>query len=461
MTSASFLLVRSFLIAVLWLAACVLTGCRGGPERAEATPSAPTAPPASTSTDAPGNAGATDSSGADASAADSGGAGPPELSDGPQNARDPSATAPLDHPLRVPIDRWLELLRDSSGKHVSAAYFQGTPPSIYLVESKLPMRYEVIRAVLESNGYDVTEDLRSDLIRVRHARNRVRSRIVETTPPEESDASDNETEDEALAEPIRLVTWIHEVRHLDVESTFDTVRQLMRVRRSREVGSGVFALRVEMVVGEHTLVVTGDPSNMTKVRRIIERIDTPYTGKHPLFYSFSLHHCSVEEMVTRLQDLTGIPFEVIHTDEDTGEVRIESSPGIDEIDREHRFARMLGLPGIQKLVLETNTTAAVELVTNLVALLDKRDPAVRDSTFVYRSRHRPVATLELYLRQFIGGGGIPALEESEIARRINTRILALDLANVVIIQTHPQRYEHMLTYLKRIDQSRELPGETP
>lgn len=349
----------------------------------------------------------------------------------------------------VPVTTLVAALEKTAGRPVSFPTFRVDGKVVHILGDAPFHSYTLLKALLDANGYVVVEDLRSGIVRIRNTHTRVRDIEAPRKKPAEPDLENQPTEPETER---RLVSAVCLLTNLDVEATFDMTRMLLRSRMS---GIGeITKPKVEMVLDQSSVVISGRLPLVIRVQKLLEWVDMPFGGTHPLFRSFHLHNIDVLEMTKRIEELVGIPYQVLVVDEKSSELRTSSSPGMQSLDRNKAYTRVIGLPGLNKIVVESNNIKTLELTTHLVGLLNKEDPYLRRSTFAYQGSYALVESLEKQLRQYIWEGGLPESEISEESRSalFPTRIIAHAPSNTLLLQTPPWKFEKMLEFLQRIDQ---------
>ncbi|MEM7168079.1 MAG: hypothetical protein AAF581_21695 [Planctomycetota bacterium] len=344
----------------------------------------------------------------------------------------------------VPVIEVVDALERVAGRAVSFPTFRAEGHVVRILGDLPVDSYLLLKALLDAHGYVVVEDLRAGIVRIRNTHTRVR----EIEQPKQRK---KKPEAEKQNDRGTLVSAVCPLTHLDVEATFDMTRMLLRSRQ-RAIGD-VTKPKVEMVLPERSIVISGRLPLVMRVQKLLRWVDTPFGDVHPVFRSFSLHNIGVVEMTKRIEELLGIPYQILVVDEESSELRTSSSPGIEKLDPNQEYTRILGLPGAGKIVVESNNIKTLELTTHLVVLLNKEDPYLRSSTFAYQGTHTLVESLEKRLRQFIWEGGLPErdLDEAKKSGLFPTRIIAHAPSNTLLIQTPPWKFEHMLAFLQKID----------
>lgn len=345
----------------------------------------------------------------------------------------------------LPISRWLTLVEAASGKRVTypSSFGNAEEARLRFMGNLRALNYPVVKAVLEANGYQVTEELRSNLIQVRHYSQRVRSRVTKRPAPSTEVVAE-------VVEPSTL-TWLCPLRYLDAASTYDTIRQVLR-RRNRDGKESAERLRAELVTAVNALVLSGDDETIRRIQDLIRTLDIPPITQLPLLRCFTPYHADAAELAERIHDVTRFPVTVLGSPE--SEV-LASSPGADRHPNANgRYCRVLVLPRLEKLLVETNDQDVLELVDFLMPLIDRRDASARAGTYLYHVEHIQVEVAVKSLWEFIRGGGIPRNLGAE-GEAVSTRIITHERTNSILIQASPELYEQMKQFLDSIDSSRE------
>ncbi|MGE3166478.1 MAG: hypothetical protein AB7O52_16380 [Planctomycetota bacterium] len=344
----------------------------------------------------------------------------------------------------LPISKWLSFMEVASGKFVAypSRFGDADEDRLRFLGNLRALNYPVIKAVFESNGYQVTEELRSNLIQVRHNTQRVRNRVTKRV----SSVDDEDvTEVEAPS-----LTWLCALRYLDAASTYDVVRQVLR-RRSRDGKVSSEHLRVELVAPVNALVLTGDDQTIRRVQDVIRTIDVPPINQLPLLRCYTPYHASPVEIAERLSELTGFPKVVLYgavAEDDPNTLDSGASRGADT---DGRYCRLLVVSDLEKIVVDTNDQHRKELIDFLMPLIDRRDALARASTHLYRVQNVQVEVAVKSLLEFVWGGGAATEQAVPTNDEIATRIITHEGTNSILIQAPVGLYESMSRFLESMD----------
>jgi type II secretion system protein D len=366
---------------------------------------------------------------------------------------------------KIPVINLLRFLMETTGKVVnypSAANDQAFAPetTVEVLGNIDPLSLPIIRAILETNGYELWEETLSngqEIINVRSAIARTPSPTSPTTPIIERGQGDQ------LDNSQELATLVLQLKYTETTVVSQALRDLLDIQAGGRAGS----IKMVSVPQSETLILRAKVDVLEHIEKLVSYIDVELVGPEQILILRELTYADAEDMVSIIQEALdpGTSGSVARRPaRPTGRGNAAATAGAQLAGES---TRMISDPRTQKIIIQSTDDAEVDLVLRLIDALDTRVRSLRRNTWTYRVKYLKAEDLADVLRQLIEGtqgslrGNNRTSRTSRTARSANqgvqqqiqttpTRIVPHPETNSLIIQAEPEEWREISRILEEI-----------
>ena len=322
-----------------------------------------------------------------------------------------------------------------------------------------PLTLPIVRALLETNGYNLYEQILEDgseVIQVRSAAARTQVRGPAVTPLREAGS------DIPIENNQELATLILQLKHTDTSVVSQALRDLLEVQ-----GSGDSTFRMVNVTSSETLIIKAKQEVLDHVQQLVKYIDIEAVGPESILNIRELTYADANDLVSIIE-------EVLNSSGTTPVRRTQPRAGGRGNTQNNASAALAGEgtqliadSRTQKIIIQSTDDDEVELVHQLIDELDTRIRSFRRNTHTYRVKFLRADDLSEVLRNLIEGTS-GSLNNTRNNRNRNqpqsgaqsqqqstpTRIVPHPETNTLIIQAEPEEWNEISGILDEIDARR-------
>ncbi|NCG55527.1 MAG: hypothetical protein GWP35_01335 [Proteobacteria bacterium] len=338
-----------------------------------------------------------------------------------------------------------------------------------------PLTYPVIKAILETNGYELWESTLEDgtvAINVRTSAPTARSTasVDPVNPiigPEDSSAEKDGEE---------LATLVLQLEHTTSAVVRQALQELLGIAGA---GSASGSVKLVTITENETLLIKAEVRILEHIQQIVKYIDVEVTGPD--------HTLTIRELFyADAQSIVQIVTEALSDFSPTGTTGRRAVPtqgqrGGSANTRNSQSSalagestRLIADDRTQKILIQSTDGEELDLVHQLIDELDTKVRNVRNTTWIYTVNFLKAEELADNIRQLVEGseGSLRRGSSSRTTSRTGrtgsannggvqqqqqftpTRIVPHEQTNSLIIQAEPEEYEEIENILKQIDKRR-------
>ncbi len=381
---------------------------------------------------------------------------------------------------RIPLIQFLGWLQEHSGKIVQYPSTAQDPPfnddiTIHVLREITNLSYPVVEAILEFNGYELTESLTEDgqeIINVRHSGSRGKVTAVDVTPlvgpggAVPPDVNEN-----------RKVTLVMQLKHTDTNTVAQALQTLLIPGGGAARGADA-PLNIVNISASNTLIIKAKAGLISHIRDLVTYIDIEEAVPEALLDIREVFNADAQELVSIITEILNIQGGGIR-----GSRRANPAAGGGAAPPAARttsgqVTNLTADTRTQKIIVQTTIEEEMDLVLRLVDELDVKVDFLRTNTHVYRVKFLKAADLAEDLDRLVTGaqsrGGLSTAARGRTSRRTRnqpatpagqqpqlgqqpytpTHIVPHDETNSLLIQAEPEEYDEILRVLEKIDRKR-------
>lgn len=398
--------------------------------------------------------------------------GPADETPTGDEAASPESAAPADLMTegKIPVLNLLRFLQDVTGKTVTYPSTLNDPSlgqeaTVEVLGDIEPLTLPIVRAILETNGYELWEEELEDgseTISVRSSQARQQIPGNPTTPIIEPGQEDPLTNAQEIA------TLVLQLKYTDTSVVSQALRDLLDIAGSgRPSGS----IKMVPVTASDTIIIRAKLGVLEHIQRLVKFIDIEAVTKEPLIQIRELVYADAEDIVTIIEDVltlsaTGTSPRRVPTRGARGAQPNQATPGAFA----GEVTRLISDARTQKIIIQSTDEDELDLVHQLIDELDTRVRSVRRNTHTYRVKFQAAEELAEVIRALVEGteGGSLRGSAGRASRnaRANTqgvqqqqqftptRIVPHPETNSLIVQAEPEEWTEIERILEEIDRRR-------
>ena len=328
-----------------------------------------------------------------------------------------------------------------------------------------PLTLPMVRALLQTNGYEVWERVLPDgntTLNVRNATQRV------TTPDDPGGPLLVKGELPEQENSQELATLVLQLEHTDTTVVSQALRDLLDIAGSgRPTGS----IKMVPVTSSDTLIIKARVEVLEYIRDLTKFIDVEVVGPTPILNIVSLTYADAEYLVSLIE-------EALDTSATPGTARratpraargAQNNAGAANATLAGESTRLIPDPRTQQIIIQSTDDDEYDLVLHLIDELDTRVRSFRRNTHTYRVKYLKAEDLANVLSSLIDGTGTGGLSRTNRTTRTNrgatqgvnqqvqstpTRIVPHPETNTLIVQADPEEWHEIENILHDIDARR-------
>jgi len=331
-----------------------------------------------------------------------------------------------------------------------------------------PLTLPMVRAILETNGYEMWEKTLPDgniVINVRNSAQRVTSPESPTSPIiETNEIPDLENEQE-------LATLVLQLQYTDTTVVSQALRDLLDI-----AGSGRTSGSIKMVpvTSSDTLIIKARVEVLEHIRELVKYIDVEVQGPTPFLDIIELSYADAQDLVSLIEEALSSstsPGAQRRTTPRSTRGATNNQAGAANATLAGESTRLIPDARTQKIILQSTDEDEVDLVLRLIEELDTRVRSFRRNTHTYKVKYLKAEDLSNVLSSLIDGTGTGSLSRTNrgTSSRTNrgntqgvqqqvqstpTRIVPHPETNTLIVQADPEEWHEIENILKEIDARR-------
>lgn len=406
----------------------------------------------------------------------------PSQTPAPAGTADPAAAAgePVDpHVMtegKIPVLNLLRFLQSATGKLVNYPSSAAEPAfapevTVEVLGDVSPLTLPIVRAILETNGYELWEQELEDgslVINVRsNSARAITPPSAETPIIEPGEATPQENNEE-------LATLVLQLKYTDTGVVTQALRELLDIQGGG-AGRNAGAIKMVAVPSSETLILRAKVGILEHIQRLVEFIDVEVVGPEPILEVRELNFADAQDLVSIIQealDTSGAAATARRTQRAArGQPQQQQQPSSQMAGD---ATRLISDPRTQKIIIQSTDEDEVDLVHHLIDELDTKVRSIRRNTWTYRVKALKAEDLADVLQQLIEGtqgslrgnrGAAGGATQDRTARaqqqgvqqqqqNTPTRIVPHPQTNMIIIQAEPEEWVEIERILDDIDRRR-------
>lgn len=336
------------------------------------------------------------------------------------------------------------------------------------------LSFDLIKQMLEANGYDLWESELPDgtlVLNMRHNASRTNTPLDPVSEIFKAEKKMPRDKDE------QIVTLIVQLRYTDSGVVINTLRELLEFSGAK---SQTGTLKIVNLPENQTLILKGKVRTLRHVKALLQYIDVEVQGPEAIMEVRELYYADALDMVDILQQALDSASQTSGATGQTPAATGRATRG----SRQRRTTQTATQVGVstslipdtrtQKILIQSTSPEEVQLVHVLIDELDSRVRNIRSKTHVYKVRYLKAEDLRDTVTQLIDGSDGSLTGRSSTAGRttgraagtrgtaqtgqgqalVPSRIVAHPETNSLLIQAEPEEYEEISNILDNIDRKR-------
>ncbi len=381
----------------------------------------------------------------------------------------------------IPVIQFLTFIQLTTGKPVFYPSTGGNDQAfkdaiINVLGDIQPLNYEVARALLIANGFELYESVIDDgrvVINVSHISARQKQTGPETTAVLQPGVAPKTTNTE------ELVTLVVQLEYADTNVVSNALRDLFGLSQRPQGNNQLIP-----IPNTSTLILKGKYGFMRHVEEIIRVIDRDIPPLPQILEVIPILNADAQELVSTISEVLNVAATVTGSRRS----RVTAAPAAGGAGGApartqaptQPYTRLIADVRTQKIIVDSTNENDVELVKNLVEELDAKVDFYRANTHVYRVKFLKAADLAEDITALVegtrstgglsrsstrsrrdrrtGDGGVttPSGQPTSTGQQptLATRIVPHDETNSLLIQADLEEYNEILNVLQQIDRKR-------
>lgn len=381
-----------------------------------------------------------------------------------------------------PVLSLLRFIQRTTGKFVNypsaandVAFAEDT--TVDVIGDVDPLTYPVIKAILETNGYELWESQLEDgtvVINVRSAS----PRGGQTAPVDPVSPIYVADEEDAIKAPgEELATLVLQLNHTTAQVVRTALQELLGIAGA---GNASGSVKIVTVPENETMLIRAKMRVLEHIQRVVKYIDVEVTGPDQSLTIRELFYADAQSIVSIVSD-------ALSDFSPTGSTGRRTTPTPGQAGRGNtarssaagsqagESTRLIPDDRTQKIIIQSTDKDELDLVHELIDELDTKVRNVRNTTWIYKVNYLKAEELADNIRQLVEGseGSLRRTNTSRTTGRTTgrsgtgntggvqsqqqftpTRIVPHEQTNSLIIQAEPEEYEEIENILKQIDKRR-------
>ena len=380
-----------------------------------------------------------------------------------------------------PVLSLLRFIQRTTGKFVNypsaandVAFAEDT--TVDVIGDVDPLTYPVIKAILETNGYELWESELEDgtiAINVRSASPRG-GQSAPVDPVSPIYVADDE---EAITAPgEELATLVLQLDFTTAQVVRTALQELLGIAGA---GNASGSVKIVTVPENETMLIRAKMRVLEHIQRIVKYIDVEVTGPEQSLTIRELFYADAQSIVQIVTEAlsefspTGSTGRRTTPTPAQGGARGQTNRSFSSGTLAGESTRLIPDDRTQKIIIQSTDPDELDLVHQLIDELDTKVRNVRNTTWIYKVNYLKAEELADNIRQLVEGseGSLRRTNTSRTNTRNRTgagntggvqtqqqftptRIVPHEQTNSLIIQAEPEEYEEIENILKQIDQRR-------
>ncbi len=380
---------------------------------------------------------------------------------------------------KIPVIHLMRFIQLTTGKLVNFPSAARDPAFaedavVEILGDVEPLTFPIVKAILETNGYELWESTLDDgtvVINLRSSQARTNPPLDPVNPIIEPGDVLPRDEDEELA------TLVLRLKFVEVGVVRQALGELLDLQGTgRQTGS----LKVVTVQNNDTLIIRAKIRILEHIQNLVSYIDIEVLGPETVIQIRELFYADADVLVSTISEALNLGGSFGRggtTGRSTsGRGTTQRTPGqgtgLAGSLLAAQATRLIADARTQKIIIQSSDEAELDLVHQLIDELDTRVRNHRTNTHIYKVKFLKAEDLADDLRQLIEGGGGSVRNTGRTTSRttttrggagstaqqqqqsIITRIVPHEQTNSLMIQGEPEEFEEIVRVLDQIDHRR-------
>lgn len=379
-----------------------------------------------------------------------------------------------------PVLSLLRFIQRTTGKFVNypsaandVAFAEDT--TVDVIGDVDPLTYPVIKAILETNGYELWESELEDgttVINVRSASPRG-GQSAPVDPVSPIYVADDEEAIKAPGE--ELATLVLQLKFTTAQVVRTALQELLGIAGA---GNASGSVKIVTVPENETMLIRAKMRVLEHIQRVVKYIDVEVTGPDQSLSIRELYYADAQSIVSIVTEAlsefspTGTTGRRTTPTPGQGANRGQTSNrGFSSGSLAGESTRLIPDDRTQKIIIQSTDPDELDLVHQLIDELDTKVRNRRNTIWIYKVNYlkaeeladniRPLVddnaqggrtTSRTTTRNRTGAGNTGGVQSQQ--QFTSTQIIPHEETNSLIIEAEPEKYEEIESILKQIDQRR-------
>ncbi|MEM7164878.1 MAG: hypothetical protein AAF581_05400 [Planctomycetota bacterium] len=341
-----------------------------------------------------------------------------------------------------------------------------------------PLNYEIVKSLLEANGYTVTHEIlndaeRTQVVHVSHAGSRAQGASGVPTVTEIHDIDSELPTDEFADE--RYATLVLQLKHTETQVVIQALRELTSVGGGGGNRSAGGNTPIVQLPDTRTLIIKGKVDLLRHLQDLVKYIDVEVRPPEGKLRIVEVYNATAEDIVSVISEILNIQGQGGRTPTRNNRAarsgrgnqanqnapRAPTDPG--------EYTRLIADSRTEKIIIDTTDEEQLDTILRLIDDLDVKVENLRPNTHHYEVKFLKASDLAEDIRSLVegtrssgstlrgrqnrGGRGNTANQQQQ-QQQLATRIVPHDDTNSLLIQAEYAEYVEILRVLEGIDRKR-------
>ena len=379
-----------------------------------------------------------------------------------------------------PVLSLLRFIQRTTGKFVNypsaandVAFAEDT--TVDVIGDVDPLTYPVIKAILETNGYELWESELEDgttVINVRSAS----PRGGQTAPVDPVSPIYVADDEEAIKAPgEELATLVLQLKFTTAQVVRTALQELLGIAGA---GNASGSVKIVTVPENETMLIRAKMRVLEHIQRVVKYIDVEVTGPDQSLSIRELYYADAQSIVSIVTEAlsefspTGTTGRRTTPTPGQGANRGQASNrGFSSGSLAGESTRLIPDDRTQKIIIQSTDPDELDLVHQLIDELDTKVRNRRNTIWIYKVNYLKAEELADNIRPLVDDNAQGGRTTSRTTTRnrtgtgntggvqsqqqfTSTQIIPHEETNSLIIEAEPEKYEEIESILKQIDQRR-------
>lgn len=346
-----------------------------------------------------------------------------------------------------------------------------------------PLNYEIVKALLEANGYTVTHEKlegseNQQVVHVSHGQSRTAGASGGAPEVTEIHDIDSQLPNDEYADE-RYATLVLQLKHTETQVVIQALRELTSVGGGGRGQAAGGATPIVQLPDTRTLIIKGKIDLLRHLQELVRYIDVEVRPPAPTLRIVEVYNATADDIVGVISEILNIQGQGAGGGRATNRAnrargrgaaaagaaaaaRAPTEPG--------EYTRLIADSRTEKIIIDTTDLDQLDVILRLIDDLDVKVENLRPNTHHYEVKFLKASDLAEDIRSLVEGTARSGsslrgrgntrntrgntANQQQGAAQIATRIVPHDDTNSLLIQAEYAEYVEILRVLEGIDRKR-------